>query len=249
MAKGHEISDQILERLRFYYLLDNIDNTEKKFDTYEISKKLNLKRDSKALDYPAEILNKILFDSKTKPWWIIVNSFSNYDYWKYTHSVNVALMALMAAIKLGYSMVELWDIGLGALLHDIGKLLVPKSIIQKTGTLTRQEMQYIMQHCELGVSITKEYGLPEEVTEIILHHHERNDGSGYPHGLTEDEIHRNVKIVIIADAIDAISSYRPYRPAKEISEAFKMLESERHKYSRDLVLLMEEVVRNVNLKV
>jgi len=242
LAKGHKISDQILQKLKSY-LAEDIGNTEDKIDILEITKKLNLSK-KYILDYPADILNKILFESKTKPWWLIINSFSNYDYWKYTHSVNVALISLMVAINMGFDIGVLWDIGLGALLHDVGKLLIPKSIIQKNGTLTPHEMECIKQHCELGVSMTKEYYLPKEVTEIIQYHHERNDGSGYPFGLKEAEIPENVKIVIIADVVDAISSYRPYRPAKEISEAITMLKSENDKFSIDLVLTMEQLIKN-----
>jgi putative nucleotidyltransferase with HDIG domain len=241
LAKGQEISDHILEKLK-YYLKEDLENTNKGLNTEEITRKLNPVKKN-ILDYPADILNKIIFESKSKPWWILINSFSNYDYWKYTHSVNVALMSLLVAINMGYDIPHLWDLGLGALLHDIGNILIPKSIMLKKGLLTDQEMEFVKQHCELGLSMSHEYNLPKNITDIILYHHERNDGSGYPHGLREPDIPNNVKIVMVADVIDALSSFRPYRPAKEISEAFKMLYDDREKFSIDIVMILEQLIK------
>lgn len=199
-------------------------------------------RDERVLRYPNKLLSTIIFDSKKKPWWIYVNALSNYVDWLYTHSIDVAIISLMMAVELGYNEEELWNIGLGAFLHDIGKLLIPKYIIQKPGLLNNMEMDYIRQHCELGMSSLKPFRLPKACTDIVLQHHERLDGSGYPRRLKKDDICCNARIVMIADAFDAITSGRPYKPVQEISAALKMLRDDEEKYSQELVSLWEKIL-------
>jgi len=198
--------------------------------------------DDRVLKYPNKVLSTIIFESKTKPWWIYVNALSNYVDWLYTHSIDVAIISLMIAEELGYSDEELWNIGLGAFMHDVGKLLIPKPIIQKPGSLNDMEMVYIRQHCELGMSSLEPYCLPKECTDIVLQHHERFDGSGYPKGLKEDEICRNARIVMIADVFDAITSSRPYKQAQEMDAAIKILRSDEGKYSKELVSVLEKIL-------
>ena len=199
-------------------------------------------RDDRVLEYPNKVLSIIIFESKTKPWWIYVNALSNYVDWLYTHSIDVAIISLMIAVKLGYNDKELWNIGLGAFLHDVGKLLIPKLIIQKPEPLNKMEMVYIRQHCELGMSSLEQYSLPKECTDIVLQHHERLDGSGYPKGLKGDEICRNARIVMIADAVDAITSGRPYKQAQEMDAAIKILRSEKGKYSKEFISVLKEIL-------
>lgn len=162
--------------------------------------------------------------------------------WLYTHSVDVAIISLMMAVELGYSDEELTNLGIGAMLHDIGKLLIPKSIIQKPESLTGTEMSLIRQHCELGMSSLESFNLPKEYTDIVMQHHERLDGSGYPKGLRGDEICHNSRIVMIADTIDAITSYRPYRQPQSIDAAIKELRDEEEKYSQELISLLEKIL-------
>ncbi len=199
-------------------------------------------RDSRILEKPNEVLINIIFKSKTKPWWIHVNALSNYVDWLYTHSIDVALISLMMAVELGYSDEELFTLGIGTLLHDVGKLLVPKSIIQKPESLTDMEMSLIRQHCELGMSSLEGLNLPKEYTDIVMQHHERLDGSGYPKGLKGNEICRNARIVMIADAIDSITSYRPYRQPQTISNAIKKLRDEEERCLQELVSLLEKIL-------
>lgn len=131
---------------------------------------------------------------------------------------------------------------MGAFLHDVGKLLVPKSIIQKPGPLNDTEMVYMRQHCELGMSSIEPYCLQKECTDIVLYHHERLDGSGYPKGIRGDDICRNARIVMIADAVDAITSGRPYKQSQEMETAIKILSNEKEKYSQELVFLLKKIL-------
>jgi HD-GYP domain-containing protein (c-di-GMP phosphodiesterase class II) len=124
----------------------------------------------------------------------------------------------------------LWKIGLGALLHDIGKLFIPISIVAKQRPLNPYETQVMKQHCELGEHVLTGRGLDTVCLKIVRQHHERLDGSGYPDGLRGSEIADEAKIVMIADSIDAITSYRPYKKAHSIAEAMKRLEKDSGQY-------------------
>lgn len=189
--------------------------------------------------YPSQILSTIVFESKSKPWWIYVNTLGNYVDWLYTHSIDVAIISLMIAEEIGYTEKELWDLGLGAFLHDVGKLLIPKPIIQKPGPLNNMEMIHMQQHCELGASSLEPLGLPKGCTDIVLQHHERLDGSGYPTGLKGAEICLNARIVMIADAVDAITSGRPYKQTQDLDAAIGILRSEVGKYSQELLTILD----------
>lgn len=249
IAKGQRFTESIVERLKmfgYYNPKETFDyNTQKDLSTssvvQEFGERINI-RNAHILEYPNKVLNKIIFESKTKPWWIYVNALSNYVDWLYSHSIDVAIISLMMAVELGYNDEELWNIGLGALLHDIGKLLIPKSIIEKPGTLNDTETVFMQQHCELGMSSIETYCLPKECTDIILCHHERLDGSGYPKGIRGDDICLNARIAMIADTVDAITSERPYRKSQEIDTAIKILNDEKEKYSQELVLLLKKLL-------
>jgi HD-GYP domain-containing protein (c-di-GMP phosphodiesterase class II) len=121
--------------------------------------------------------------------------------------------------------------------------MIPNSIIQKQGFLDEQEKVYIKQHCELGVSITNPYDMPKASTAIILQHHERLDGSGYPYGVTVDEIHECAKIAMIADVFDAITSPRPYRSSQDIPAALSLLKDCRSQFDQHYVSVFERLLR------
>lgn len=107
----------------------------------------------------------------------------------------------------------------GALLHDIGKIAIPDSILKKPGPLTPEEWEKIKMHPTLGYGLIKEMKLLKEVGNIILYHHEKYDGTGYPRGLKKDEIPLEARIFALADALDAITSHRPYRPEQDFLTA------------------------------
>lgn len=208
----------------------------------ELGEKIHI-RNISILKQPNEILNTLLFESKTEPWWFHVKALSNYEDWIYTHSINVAMISIMIAMEMGYSDKELYDLGLAALLHDVGMLLVPKSIIEKKGKLTDDEFKTIQQHCDLGKSSLEGFSLPQEYIDIVMQHHEKLDGSGYPNGLKGDEICRNVRIVMVANSIDGITSYRPYRPPYDMNTATEMLRSEEEKYPQEIITLLERILK------
>ncbi|MCG2816935.1 MAG: HD domain-containing protein [Candidatus Aminicenantes bacterium] len=141
------------------------------------------------------------------------------------HSRTVAKYSQVLAQLIGiHDKAHLDNIRKGALLHDVGKIAIPDSILKKPGELTPKEWKKIRMHPVLGYGLVKEIKLLHEVGSIILHHHERFDGEGYPIGLKEQEIPIEARIFSVADALDAITSHRPYRKRREFTEAKKEIE-------------------------
>jgi PAS domain S-box-containing protein/putative nucleotidyltransferase with HDIG domain len=108
-----------------------------------------------------------------------------------------------------------------AVIHDVGKTTVPASILSKPGRLTPAEFELIKSHSQVGYDIIKRANLPDPVAEVVLQHHERLDGSGYPQGLSGDDILPEAQILAVADVVEAMSSHRPYRPALGIDAALE----------------------------
>jgi len=112
----------------------------------------------------------------------------------------------------------------GAVLHDIGKICVPAAILNKVGPLTTIEREIIRDHPVLGYRMIEVFGFLKDAAEIVLCHHERFDGLGYPRGLAGEEIPPGARIFALADSLDAITSDRPYRMGRSFEEAFREIE-------------------------
>jgi putative nucleotidyltransferase with HDIG domain len=136
------------------------------------------------------------------------------DQYTFQHSLNVTIYTLALAMAQNYTEKQLIEIGLGAILHDVGKLSVPNEILSKPGKLTDEEFIIVKQHTTDGFeSLRKIHDIPLLCAHCAFQHHERLDGSGYPRGLVEDRIHEYAKIIAIADVFDALTSNRSYRKA------------------------------------
>lgn len=136
------------------------------------------------------------------------------------HSRTVSKYSQVLAEVLGLKdQTTLDHIRKGALLHDIGKIAIPDSILKKPGPLTSDEWEKIKMHPTLGYGLIKEMKLLKEVGNIILYHHEKYDGTGYPRGLKKEDIPLEARIFALADALDAITSHRPYRPEQDFLTA------------------------------
>ena len=134
------------------------------------------------------------------------------DDYTFSHCVNVCIYSLIIGISLGYNMNRLKDLGVGAILHDIGKLAVPNKLLKKPAELDEKEFEEIKLHTKSGYEILKHHnGIGLLSSYIALNHHERYDGSGYPGGLKGEDIHECARIVAIADVYDALTSDRVYR--------------------------------------
>lgn len=135
-----------------------------------------------------------------------------YDEYLYHHSFQVTLYSLSIAKVMGHSHEDLRLIGIGALLHDIGKVLVPTEILLKPGRLTDEEYGIMKQHARHGFDLLRNlHSISLLVAHCAFQHHERLDGSGYPRGLVDGDIHPFAKIIGVADVFDAVTSNRVYR--------------------------------------
>jgi putative nucleotidyltransferase with HDIG domain len=127
------------------------------------------------------------------------------------HSRRVSAYAVRLASQYGFDTSTIETIRMGALLHDVGKLLVSSRILNKPGRPNAREWQELKIHPELGVEIAHRCGFDDDVCKIVLSHHERYDGSGYPDGAGKDDLHVTVRIVSLMDTFDALTSTRDYR--------------------------------------
>jgi PAS domain S-box-containing protein/putative nucleotidyltransferase with HDIG domain len=135
------------------------------------------------------------------------------------HQQRVAKLACAIAREMNLSEVQTEGIRVAGSLHDIGKIYVPAEILSKPGHLRKNEMNLIKDHAEVGYDLLKTVEFPWPVAQIVLQHHERIDGSGYPRGLSGEDISLEARIMSVADVIEAMSSHRPYRPAFSIEKA------------------------------
>jgi len=134
------------------------------------------------------------------------------DDYTFGHSVNVCILTLMTAIGIGYEYQRLCELGIGALLHDIGKTQVPEEILNKPGVLTAEEFEEVKKHPVYGFEIIRRQdGLSSLSAHVAYQHHERSNGEGYPRGLFEPEIHEFARITAVADVYDALVADRVYR--------------------------------------
>lgn len=155
---------------------------------------------------------------------ILINliDLKNYDNYTYRHSLCVAILSITTGISLQLNEHMLTELGICALLHDIGKMTLPIEIINKPDLLTPEEFEKIKQHPVVAVEKLKKISfVSQTILDGILSHHEKFDGTGYPHGLKGDEIPLYGKILAIADVYDALTSTRSYRRACFPNEAIE----------------------------
>ncbi|RJR12316.1 HD-GYP domain-containing protein [Candidatus Parcubacteria bacterium] len=147
-----------------------------------------------------------------------------HDNYVFTHSLNVTLYALSIGIKLGLPQKELEILGLGGILHDIGKMQIPSEILFKPGKLTSDEFTEMKKHTTYGYDILRNmHTIPLLVAHCAFQHHERLNGSGYPRGVKNEDIHLFGKILAVADVFDAVTSHRIYRSAMLPHEGLEIL--------------------------
>ena len=152
------------------------------------------------------------------------------------HQKRVAKLAIAISQKLKLDKERINSISTAALIHDIGKIGIPASILSKPTTLTDLEFSMIKTHSQTGYDLLKKIDFGYPVADIVLQHHERLDGSGYPKGLKNDEILIEAKILSVADVVEAMMSHRPYRPALGINKALKEIGTDKNKLYDPLVV-------------
>lgn len=152
-----------------------------------------------------------------------VAPFISHDYKTYTHCMHVFIcsVAMCHTYELGEN--ELFECGLGALLHDVGKAKIPRRILNKRGSLTQAEREIIKEHPVHGVSMCSHLPMTQNTINCILFHHEKLDGTGYPAGLKSENIPLPVRIISLADVYDALTSERPYAEAMDPYAALSLM--------------------------
>ena len=173
----------------------------------------------------SDLVGYLLNDSRA--FFSLMSSIS-FDYRTYTHSVNVAVFGIALAHRLErYTRETINMIGSGLILHDVGKGLIERDILNKQGSLDTGEWAIMRQHPEEGAKLLRTLGqVSEEALIIVEGHHERLDGSGYPRGLKGDAIHPYARIAAIADVFDALTTQRPHRPALSSFAALEIMRNE-----------------------
>jgi PAS domain S-box-containing protein/putative nucleotidyltransferase with HDIG domain len=198
------------------------------------------KRQEEAVQRSNEYLNRVLAG--------IVDTLASITEWRdpYTagHQRRVTGLACAIAGELGWEPEVIETIHIAGLLHDIGKIAVPAEILSKPGRLSDAEFTIIKTHSETGYNMLKAIPFRGPVAQIVLQHHERVDGSGYPKGVGGDEIYREAKLLAIADTVESMASHRPYRPARGIDMALEEIERNRGSlYDPDIVAACIRLIR------
>lgn len=156
---------------------------------------------------------------------VSISRMRSKDEYTWYHSISVCALMVNLARQMGFEAPAVREAGLAGLLHDFGKVIVPDSVLKKPDVLTDLEFAMIREHPERGYAALRAGGYSDVVTDVCLHHHERVDGAGYPHGLKGAQISTEAKMAAICDVYDAVTSRRPYKaatgPAESLASMFK----------------------------
>ena len=218
------IEDKVSEDIEVKTVITKQERMESKKAVKEVledikqGKKLNIQNVSGHVD---NIIEDI---TNNKELIINLKNIRSKDAYTFSHSVNATVLAIKIGIGLNISKDKLKKLGKGVMLHDIGKVKIPDSILKKKGKLTDEEYKEIKSHPDIGYKLVKNnFDITSLSQYILKHHHEKIDGSGYPHGKTGDELHQFAKIACVCDVFDALTSDRCYRDAWSNAKALDML--------------------------
>jgi len=174
-------------------------------------------------------------------------SLNRYDYYLYTHCVNVGILSISLGISMGLPANEFRKLGVGAMIHDIGMTAIPIEIRNKQGKLSDFEYRSIQEHVKEGEKAIRDNGeVPKEAFYAISQHHEKKSGTGYPYRLKGDEINLFGKITGIADCYDALTTQRPHRKAYNPFEALKLISQEKQDYDLGLLSQFIKMLGKIN---
>lgn len=172
----------------------------------------------------------------------LLNILTMKDHYTAKHSEGVSIIADKIARELHLPKSDRKKLYKASILHDIGKIGIPEYILNKPGKLTDEEFTLIKKHPVLSSEIVAEFPNLKEVAKIVLSHHEKIDGSGYPDGLKEDEIPFLSQILCVADIYNALTTVRPYRDELTIADALDIMKS--MPLNQDLVLILKKLIKN-----
>lgn len=177
-----------------------------------------------------------------------VNIIEQRDSYTAGHTIRVAEYCALIAKKMGYTGEDISRLEKAAILHDIGKVATPDTILLKPGILSHLEFELIKQHSDVGADMLKKISIYEDLAEIIRYHHARYDGKGYPRTSSPDEIPMLSHIMAVADAFDAMTSNRIYRPVKSVKEALnELIDLKSQQFHPDVVDAALIALKDVNI--
>ena len=174
----------------------------------------------------------------------ILRVLENRDPYTAGHQKRVAALALLVGDRAGLKGERLNELRIGGLLHDIGKIDIPIDILAKPGCLTETEFRMIQSHVQIGYDIMKDARFPWNIQDIVLNHHEKLDGTGYPNGIGGEKISTNVRIITVCDVVEAMSTLRPYKTARTRMEVVDELHGGRGiRYDKDIVDIVVDLIK------
>ncbi len=198
-----EVDDVISEHTR----REALAVTREVMSSIKAGGQLDAKKVSKVIN---DMIDEILANPNLVVSLVEIRAMNDYTF---GHSVNVAVLALIMGMALGYDQLSLKNLATGALLHDVGKTLIPEELLHKVSPAEHEESSEITQHTTLGFEILRKIeGVSLLSAHVALQHHERMNGGGYPRGLKGEEIHEFARIVAIADVYDGMTTDTPQRP-------------------------------------
>jgi HD-GYP domain-containing protein (c-di-GMP phosphodiesterase class II) len=197
-----------------------------------------------SVDKFAELTEDIMASVERNPHALIaLTRLKDRDEYTYVHSLAVSALLISFGRSVGKPEPVIFEIGLAGLLHDIGKMHIPDSVLNKTGALNAEEMKTIRAHPEQGYHLLKQNpAIPQLVLDICRYHHERVDGSGYPHKLPGERLSRAVRMSAICDVYDALTSHRPYKEAWSPVEAVTRMSEWTGHFDQQLLFRFMKVV-------
>jgi HD-GYP domain-containing protein (c-di-GMP phosphodiesterase class II) len=192
--------------------------TKTAFETFQKTQSLNIVG-------IVQVLQKMLEDILCQRNVVIhLTDIRTRDDYTFGHSINVCLIAAMIGVKMRLTEQQLTELALGALLHDVGMMLISPELMNKKQRLTAEDYAVVKEHAALGFDVLrKQSGVSLVSAHVAFQHHENYDGSGYPRGNSGDDIHRYARIVAVADIYDALTSERAYRQAMLPHEAYEVV--------------------------
>ena len=194
-----------------------------------------------------ETINKQITDKIKFP--ISISKIKIIDNYTYSHTINVAITSSIFAKFLGYSKDNIKTITLAGFAHDIGKIKIPQSILNKKEKLSYEEMKVAKKHTIYGYEIAQKIPLPEIVCKIVLNHHERLDGSGYPNKIKENQISAFTQLISIIDVYDSLTSDKSYKQKVSPSEALNLMLLEgRNALNLDLLYQFSQFISRTDAK-
>lgn len=220
---------KILEKYQNFRHIDDIIYQKTREQAQKLIKKTMIKLSSMGhinANNISELIDDIIEQLLSKKEVVLTLSrLRSIDNYTYEHSVNVSVTSLMIGIDLGLNKFTLKNLGLGAILHDVGKVGVSEDILKKTSRLTKEQFEAVKSHTEYGYRMLLNSNVSEEAAQIALYHHEKYDGTGYNGRLRGEEIPLLSRIVTIADAYDAMSNDRVYKKKMPPDKVYREIAS------------------------